>query len=78
LKNWYGFLQSTLNGLGFSRNLVRDCLGKRLHHVSWKQKAQIAATVAVLPVVTAGTLIATLLESALGMGGTIEVYATKR
>jgi SAM-dependent methyltransferase len=78
LKNWYGFLQSALNALGLGRNLVRDWLGGRLgqRRITWRQRAQIGVTLLLLPFVAVTTATGTLLESGLGMGGTIEVYAT--
>ena len=76
-KNGYGFLQSILNSMGFRKNLMRDWLSGRIPRITPKHRVQIAATLALLPALALGACAGVLLESALRMGGTIEVYATK-
>lgn len=77
IKNLYGFLQSSLNSLGFKKDLLRDWLSGRLtsSERNWRHRMQICAILAGLPLLSIMVLLLTLFENSVRMGGTIEVYA---
>ncbi len=77
LKNWYGFLQSSLNTLGFKKGLIRDWLSGQVEgsKISWKYRVQIYMALVGLPLLSLVVLLLTLFENSVRMGGTIEVYA---
>jgi len=77
LKNWYGFLQSSLNTFGFKRDLLRNWLGGRLEgsEITWRYRVQIYMVLAGLPLLSVMVMLLTLFENSVRMGGTIEVYA---
>jgi SAM-dependent methyltransferase len=80
IKNLYGFLQSSLNSLGFKKDLLRDWLSGRLtdSEKTWQQRMQMFVIFAALPLLFIAVLLLTLFENSVRMGGTIEVYAENK
>jgi len=73
--NPYGFIQSIFNSLGFRSNLFYDFLRSKLG----KKDSYVAVAVMLLlmPVVLPLSMILSVLEAAIGAGGTIDVYGRK-
>ncbi|MDO8427027.1 MAG: class I SAM-dependent methyltransferase [Deltaproteobacteria bacterium] len=75
--NPYGFLQSIFNMPGFKRNLFYDFLRSR-NIKGLSSKISIALMLLAMPVALPLSMLLSLTEAALRLGGTIEVYARKR
>jgi 2-polyprenyl-3-methyl-5-hydroxy-6-metoxy-1,4-benzoquinol methylase len=82
LKNFYGFIQSLLNLMGFEKNFIKNVLLAKDIERSSKgklgDKAQLSLSLIVLPFVIILSVLVSFLESILKKGGTIEVYAWKK
>jgi SAM-dependent methyltransferase len=79
-QNPFGFLQSIFNVSGIRYNLLYDILKTRDLRVNmgeFKDVIDLLFTVLLLPLAVPLSLMLSVSESALGRGGTIEVYATK-
>lgn len=78
-QNPYGWLQSFYNALGFDNNFLYALLKNKSARTIqvWKHPIQTLLTALLLPPLLAASLFMTLVEAALRMGGTIEVYAIK-
>ncbi|MBI5491799.1 MAG: class I SAM-dependent methyltransferase [Deltaproteobacteria bacterium] len=74
--NPYGFLQSIFNMPGFRRNLFYDFLRSKKGE-GLKSKIGIALMLLSMPVALPLSMALSLAEAAMGLGGTIEVYARK-
>lgn len=75
--NPYGVLQSIYNMLGFRTNLFYDFLRSRSER-DIKTGFSVALMALSLPVVLPLSMALSFVESALGKGGTVEVYARKK
>ena len=75
--NPYGFLQSIFNLLGFRMNLFYDFLRSKSAR-DIKTYFGVGLIVLLMPVVLPLSMALSFLESAIGKGGTIEVYARKK
>ncbi|MEK7389639.1 MAG: class I SAM-dependent methyltransferase [Elusimicrobiota bacterium] len=78
-QNPYGLLQSLYNGLGLRFNLLYSLLkdSSARTDAAWRYPFQTLLIGLLLPVFVPLTLLATLIETALRSGGTVEIYAFK-
>jgi SAM-dependent methyltransferase len=78
-QNPYGWLQSFYNALGFPHNFLYDLLKDRSARSTHIRRHPLSAvlTLALLPPLTALSLVLTLWETLRRRGGTIEIYAIK-
>lgn len=79
-QNPYGAMQSAMNRLGFDENFLYSMLKQpdaRAHNLR-AHPVQAALTAVLAPAAGVTGLAMSLAESALGRGGTIELYARKR
>jgi SAM-dependent methyltransferase len=78
-QNPFGYIQSTLNHLGLTENTLYTMLKNPSARAASVAAAPIAAAVSALaaPALTMAGLSASLVESLVGRGGTIEVWARK-
>ncbi|MBI5208839.1 MAG: methyltransferase domain-containing protein [Elusimicrobia bacterium] len=79
-QNPYGWVQSLYNALGFDDNFLYSLLKNRSARTVKMRRhpVQVGLTLLTLPFVTLLALAMTGVETALRMGGTIEIYAVKR
>ncbi len=75
--NPYGFLQSIFNSLGFRTNLFYDFLRSK-HEKGLKSYLSLGLMALLMPVVLPLSFALSFAEAAIGLGGTIEVYARKK